>query len=113
MTVTDNTPKTLAQFKQLLDAEDYLKFFDIKYDQQFVNINRLHILKQFALLIQEVDKVFPDATESEKLDKYGSAFAEAYELFKTSSPLETKLFKVFKEKPKNFVSLDDLAKKAQ
>lgn len=112
MSVTANQPKTLSQFKKLVDAEDYLKFFDIEYDQQFVNINRLHILKQFALLIKEVDQVFPDATETEKLDKYGSAFAEAYELFKTSSPLETKLFKVFNEKPKNFVSLDELTKKA-
>lgn len=112
MSVSADTPKTLAQFKKLVDAEDYLKFFAIEYDQEFVNINRLHILKQFSVLIDEVDRVFPDATESEKLDKYGSAFAEAYELFKTSSPLETKLFKVFNEKPKNFVSLDDLAKKA-
>ncbi len=110
MTVTPTTPKTLAEFRKLVDAEDYFQFFELPYDQNFVNVNRLHILKQFALLIEEVDKVFPDLDELERLDKYGDAFAEAYELFQTSSPLETKLFKVFQEKPKNFVSLEELTK---
>ncbi len=107
------TPNTLAQFKALTDAEDYLQFFDIEYDRDFVNINRLHILKQFSLLISEVDQAFPDVNETEKLEKYQLALEEAYQVFKTSSPLETKLFKVFQTKPKNFVSLDDLAKKAE
>lgn len=113
MTVTDTTPKTLAEFKKLVNAEDYLQFFDIEYDREFVNINRLHILKQFSLLINEVDKAFPDVDEAEKLEKYRLALEEAYEVFLTSSPLETKLFKVFQTKPKNFVSLDDLSKKAE
>lgn len=113
MTVTANTPKTLTAFKCLTDAEDYLQFFDIEYDRDFVNINRLHILKQFSLLINEVDKAFPDVSEAEKLEKYRLALEEAYEVFLTSSPLETKLFKVFQTKPKNFVSLDELAKKAE
>ena len=112
MTATE-TAKTLENFQKLIDAEDYLQFFDIEYDRDFVNINRLHILKQFSLLIQEVDKVFPDVTEAEKLDKYQLALDEAYQVFLTASPLETKLFKVFQSKPKNFVSLDELSKKAE
>lgn len=112
MTATE-TSKTIENFQQLVDAEDYLQFFDIEYDRDFVNINRLHILKQFSLLIQEVDKVFPDVTEAEKLEKYQLALEEAYQVFLTSSPLETKLFKVFQSKPKNFISLDELTKKAE
>ena len=112
MTATEES-KTLEQFSTLTDAEDYLQFFDIEYDRDFVNINRLHILKQFSLLIKEVDKAFPDVTEAEKLEKYRLALDEAYQVFLTSSPLETKLFKVFQSKPKNFVSLDDLTKKAE
>ena len=113
MTITASTPKTLASFQALTDAEDYLQFFDIEYDRDFVNINRLHILKQFSLLIQEVDKTFTDVSEAEKLEKYRLALEEAYQVFLTSSPLETKLFKVFQTKPKNFVSLDELTKKAE
>lgn len=108
MTITASTPKTLVTFKQLTDAEDYLQFFGIPYDQNFVNINRLHILKYFAQLLTEVDAAFPDITDAERLEKYNIALEEAYEVFKTSSPLETKLFKVFKDKPKNIVLLQDI-----
>ncbi|MBE9046088.1 nitrogenase-stabilizing/protective protein NifW [Pleurocapsales cyanobacterium LEGE 10410] len=113
MTKTEATPKTLTAFKSLTNAEDYLQFFDIEYDREFVNINRLHILKKFSDLIKEVDAAFPDVDEAEKLEKYGMALEEAYQVYLTSSPLETKLFKVFQSKPKNFVSLDELTKKAE
>ena len=113
MTKTDTQAKTLTAFQKLVDAEDYLKFFNIEYDRDFVNINRLHILKQFSLLIKEVDRVFPDVSEAEKLQKYESALEEAYQVFLTSSPLETKLFKVFQNKPKNFVSLETLTQKGE
>ncbi|MEM8830065.1 MAG: nitrogenase-stabilizing/protective protein NifW [Cyanobacteria bacterium P01_G01_bin.19] len=111
--MTTETAKTIEQFGTLTDAEDYLQFFDIEYDRDFVNINRLHILKQFSLLIKEVDVAFPDASETEKLEKYQLALEEAYQVFLTSSPVETKLFKVFQSKPKNFVSLAELEKKAE
>ena len=102
------TTQSLTEFKKLVNAEDYLQFFNIEYDQQFVNVNRLHILKQFALLIDEVDRVFPDLGEEEKLAKYRLALEEAYQVFVTKSPLETKLFKVFQDKPKNVVLLQDV-----
>lgn len=108
MTNTVNSPKTLSEFRQLVDAEEYFQFFGLPYEQQFVNVNRLHILKQFALLIEEIDKVFTDLTEEERLSKYREGLAEAYQVFLTSSPLETKLFKVFQEKPKNVVLLQDI-----
>ena len=113
MTITDTKLKTLAAFQNLVDAEDYLQFFEIEYDRDFVNINRLHILKQFSLLIKQVDQAFPDVTETERLEKYSLALEEAYQVFLSSSPLETKLFKVFQTKPKNFVSLDELTKKTE
>ncbi|MFB6274753.1 MAG: nitrogenase-stabilizing/protective protein NifW [Halothece sp.] len=108
MTLSKTAPKTLTAFQKLVNAEDYLQFFEIDYDPQLVNVNRLHILKQFSLLIREVDETFPEVSEAEKLEKYRLALEEAYQVFLTSSPLETKLFKVFQTKPKNFVSLNDL-----
>lgn len=99
---------TLIDFNRLTTAEDYLEYFKIDYDPSFVNINRLHILKKFSELIREVDKQFSELTETEKLEKYREALQQAYEVFLTSSPLETKLFKVFQEKPNNIVMLNDL-----
>ncbi|HBB36095.1 MAG TPA: nitrogenase stabilizing/protective protein [Cyanobacteria bacterium UBA8803] len=108
MTEKTNRPKNFSEFKQIVNAEDYFQFFELPYDQQFVNVNRLHILKQFSLLMKEIDKVFPDLSDEERLSKYREALEEAYQVFLTSSPLETKLFKVFQEKPKNVVLLQDI-----
>ena len=48
-------PKTLVQFNQLKDAEDYFQFFGLAYDPKVVNINRLHILRKYSQLVQEED----------------------------------------------------------
>lgn len=103
-----DTLQSLSEFRKIVNAEEYFQFFQLPYDQHFVNVNRLHILKQFSLLIQEIDHVFPDLNEAEQLGKYRDALAEAYQVFLTNSPLETKLFKVFQEKPKNVVLLQDI-----
>ncbi|MBP0019201.1 MAG: nitrogenase-stabilizing/protective protein NifW [Cyanobacteria bacterium SBLK] len=102
------TTQSLAEFKKLVNAEDYLQFFAIEYDEKFVNVNRLHILKQFSLLIEEVNRVFPDLGEAEKLEKYCESLKQAYGVFASKSPLETKLFKVFHDKQKNIVLLQDV-----
>ena len=33
MIMTDSKPKTLTAFQKLVDAEDYLQFFEIEYDR--------------------------------------------------------------------------------
>ncbi len=38
----------LEQFNKIVDAEEYFEFFQLPYDQKFVNVNRLHILKKFS-----------------------------------------------------------------
>jgi len=99
----------LTHFKKLAIAEEYLDYFGIEYEPQFVNVNRLHILKKFSELIAAVDADFPDLGEAERLVKYGEALQEAYEVFLSASPLQTKLFKVFQQKPNNVVMLNELA----
>ncbi|HCF29413.1 MAG TPA: nitrogenase stabilizing/protective protein, partial [Cyanobacteria bacterium UBA11049] len=63
------------KFKQLVDAEEYFDFFEIEYDQKFVNINRLHILKKFSQLIKEIDENDTDLSLSDRLSKYREAFS--------------------------------------
>lgn len=100
--------KTLAEFKEIVNAEEYFQFFGLEYERSFVNVNRLHILKQFSLLIEAIDEEFPQLNEGEKLEKYREALTEAYQVFQTKSPLETKLFKVFHQKRQNVVLLEDI-----
>jgi nitrogenase-stabilizing/protective protein len=100
--------RTLAQFNQLTDAEQFFEFFELPYDANIVNVNRLHILQKFSQLIQQIDETNAELSEAEKLSQYQSALQEAYQLFLASNSLEQKLFKVFNEKPQNVVLLTDI-----
>lgn len=100
--------QTLEEFNQLADAEEYFEFFSIPYDPKIVNVNRLHILKKFAVTLREKDARLTSMNEKEKLNWYRDAFQQAYELFITSNSLEQKLFKVFNEKPQNVVMLSEI-----
>lgn len=97
---------TLAEFKRLVNAEDYFTFFDLPFDPTIVNVNRLHILQKFSQLVKELDPT--DWSEAETLDRYRSALQSAYDLFLGSTGVEQKLFKVFKEKPQNVVLLSEI-----
>lgn len=99
--------RTLAQFNQLVNAEEYFEFFELPYDPQFVNINRLHILQKFSTLIKAIDAESA-LSATEKLDRYRVALEQAYTTFTTSSPLDEKLFKVFNDKPQNVVMLSEI-----
>ncbi|MBD1843936.1 nitrogenase-stabilizing/protective protein NifW [Cyanobacteria bacterium FACHB-63] len=100
---------TLAEFNKIIDAEAYFEFFQLPYDAKVVNINRLHILKKFSQHIAEIDQDFPEIDETERLTQYRGALIQSYETFLKTSPLETKLFKVFNEKPKGIVMLSELS----
>ncbi|XGV99299.1 MAG: nitrogenase-stabilizing/protective protein NifW [Leptolyngbya sp. BL-A-14] len=99
---------TLAEFNQLVNAEEYFEFFKLPYDPQFVNVNRLHILQKFSSFIKTIDLEAPDLSEPEKLERYKTALQQAYDTFTTSSPLNEKLFKVFNDKPKGVVMLSEI-----
>lgn len=100
--------KDFETFKQIVDAEEYFKFFELPYDPKLVNVNRLHILKKFSLYIKEIDEQNPSLSFTEKLDLYSAALNKAYEVFLDSTPQEQKLFKVFNQKPKNVVTLTEI-----
>ncbi|MGJ3249084.1 MAG: nitrogenase-stabilizing/protective protein NifW [Elainellaceae cyanobacterium] len=99
--------QSLAIFNTLSTAEEYLQFFGLSYDPQIVNVNRLHILRKFSGLVREIDRD-TSLKDTERLAQYRIALQNAYALFLTSSPLEQKLFKVFKQKPKNVVLLSEV-----
>jgi nitrogenase-stabilizing/protective protein len=44
--------KSLDEFHDLTDAEDYFEFFEIEYDSSLVNVKRFHILKEYGMLIK-------------------------------------------------------------
>ena len=99
--------QTLATFNTLSTAEEYLNFFNIPYDPEIVSVNRLHILQKFSEFVRAIDQD-SSLNDTERLDQYRVALQSAYTLFLDSSPLEQKLFKVFKQKPGNVVLLSEI-----
>ncbi|OLP16668.1 nitrogenase stabilizing/protective protein [Leptolyngbya sp. 'hensonii'] len=100
--------KTLTEFNQLVEAEQYFEFFELPYDPQIVNVNRLHILQKFSNFLKERRAEIADLSEAETLDMYREALQRAYTVFLSSNSLEQKLFKVFNDKPQNVVLLNDI-----
>ena len=99
---------TMNEFKKLVDAEEFFQFFNLPYDKENVNVNRLHILKKFSQFIAEVDDNSHGLTSSEILNEYSLALQKAHDLFLESTAYEEKLFKVFNDKPKNVVKLTEI-----
>ncbi|MCE2719721.1 nitrogenase-stabilizing/protective protein NifW [Dolichospermum circinale] len=98
----------IDEFKNLVDAEEFFIFFNLPYDQKFVNVNRLHILKKFSQFMSQIDDSYPQLNDQERLEKYCVALQQAYQVFIESTPHEQKLFKVFNDKPKNVVTLTEI-----
>lgn len=104
---------TLEQFYKLTTAEEYLEFFEITYDQAVVHVNRLHILKKFSHLRNEIEASLPaNISEGDRLERYGNAMHEAYTTFLSSNGVKEKLFKVFHDQQQavSFVSFSDIKK---
>ncbi|MCL1490969.1 MAG: nitrogenase-stabilizing/protective protein NifW [Pseudanabaena sp. Salubria-1] len=99
---------TLSEFQKLTDAEQYFEFFELDYDAQVVNINRLHILKKFSQSLEEIDNKLVEAAEEQKLSLYREALENSYATLQNSNAIEQKLFKVFHQKPQNIVMLSDI-----
>ncbi|MCX5935043.1 MAG: nitrogenase-stabilizing/protective protein NifW [Pseudanabaena sp. LacPavin_0818_WC45_MAG_42_6] len=99
---------TLSEFQKLTDAEQYFEFFELDYDAQVVNINRLHILKKFSQSLEEIDNKLVEVAEEEKLGFYREALETSYATLQNSNAIEQKLFKVFHQKPQNIVMLSDI-----
>ncbi|MBI5406433.1 MAG: nitrogenase-stabilizing/protective protein NifW [Nitrospirae bacterium] len=94
-----------GRFDKLVNAEDFLDFFEIPYDSWVVDVNRLHVLKKFSLYKQEIDREDSGMTSEERFARYREAMRKAYETFLTSTAPEQRLFKVFQQTPLGLVTI--------
>lgn len=98
----------LQQLKALSSAEDFLQYFGIPFDQQVVNVSRLHILKRFFQYIRQ-ENLLAQTDEVGLFTQYRTQLAKAYADFVTSTPAQEKVFKVFQDvNGRQHVSLDSL-----
>ena len=55
--------KSVKEFYELEDAEEYFEFFDIDYDPVLVNVKRFHMLKEYGTLIAQAIDEYKDDEE--------------------------------------------------
>jgi nitrogenase-stabilizing/protective protein len=98
----------LQQLKALSSAEDFLQYFGIPFDQQVVNVSRLHILKRFFQYIRQ-ENLLAQTDEVGLFTQYRAQLAKAYGDFVASTPAQEKVFKVFQDvNGRQHVTLDSL-----
>ncbi|MES9831372.1 MAG: nitrogenase-stabilizing/protective protein NifW [Candidatus Thiodiazotropha sp. DIVDIV] len=78
---------------ELSSAEDFLEYFDIKFEPSVVHVNRLHILQRFHDYLDGIDQM-PESDE-EKYALYAGMLKSAYSDFIESDAVTEKVFKVF------------------
>lgn len=92
-------------------AEDFLRYFEVPFEQKVVHVNRLHILQRFHDYLSK-DAAAASEDEETKKEAYKANLLRAYEDFVQSSAIKEKVFKVHQEEAKKmedrFVSVDSL-----
>ncbi len=93
----------------LVSAEDFLRYFNIPFDETVVNVNRLHILQRYHDYLSKT--VLPEDLEA-RVDSYCALLLKAYSDFVHSDAKTEKVLKVYKNlEPQNtFVSLGEIFK---
>jgi nitrogenase-stabilizing/protective protein len=70
----------LEEFKTLTDAEEYLDFFDIEYDERLVYVKRFHILKKYGEMIEKAESQ-ELMSDEKRVDFYKFALISVYKNF--------------------------------
>jgi nitrogenase-stabilizing/protective protein len=84
----------MQEMGKLSSAEEFLIFFGVEFDQQVVNVHRLHILKRFHQYLAQSVAAGGDASLRAE---YKALLARAYEDFVHSDARTEKVFKVFRD----------------
>ena len=100
----------LDHITKLSSAEDIFTYLLMPYDEEVLNVSRLHIMKRFGGYLNGAD--FAGLTEDETFVAARAELKRAYEDFLASTPLKEKVFKVFKDEEEKlkarFVGIDSI-----
>lgn len=99
---------TLVQrLTKLSSAEDFFEFFGLPYEQEVLNVSRLHILKRFFQYMRQ-EQVMDLMDEPEMFRRMHHLLAKSYADFVNSTPLQEKVFKVLQSADGHRVSVSSL-----
>jgi nitrogenase-stabilizing/protective protein len=102
--------RRLDAFARCTDAEEYFAVLDVEYDPSVLEVNRLHILKYFAIEIEKPVGGDPEEGDpGHRLAGYQRALRRAYQEFLTASALDHRLFAGLERRaPQAFVGIDEI-----
>lgn len=94
---------------ELVSAEDFLEFFNVPFEPEVVQVNRLHIMQRYHDYLTSAGDL-QDQPDLLRRAVYSQLLGRAYTDFVASDAQTEKVFKVFKmnEPQVTFVSIDDL-----
>jgi len=104
MTLDPGRGELTRRLAQLCDAEEFLAFFGLPYEQPVVDVNRLHILKRFQQYLRTEPGV-ADLDDLTMFRRYRELLGRAYGDFVRSTPAREKVFKVFQDADGHRVSV--------
>lgn len=100
----------LDHIDRLSSAEEIFTYLLLPFEQQVVNVARLHIMKRFGAYLRDADVAGKD--EEAVFLEARKALKQAYADFIESTPLKEKVFKVFRDEEEKlkakFVGIDAL-----
>jgi len=85
----------LKKMQTLSAAEEFFKILDVPYDENKVNVVRMHIMKRMGQYLAGED--FEGASDEEVKARCRATLEKAYADFQTSDPMKERVFKVLKE----------------
>ncbi len=105
----------IAHIGSLSSAEDIFTYLLLPYEQEVLNVSRLHIMKRMGSYLRSAEF---DTMDEEAIFLAVRAFLkQAYMDFVSSTPLQEKVFKVFTDKAAEqaarFVAIDTIGLAAE
>ena len=91
-------PTLVEEMNRLKSAEEIMDFFAIPFDEEVVEVNRLHILQRFHDYIERHADETP-ASAKEQHPWLRQWLVKAYEDFVASDAQTEKVFRVFRDTP--------------
>ena len=85
----------IDELKSLSSAEEFFTTLDVAYDPQVLGVARLHILRRMG---ETIARLADDAPEDDVRACCRAALAAAYAEFTSKTPIETRLFKVLRDR---------------
>lgn len=70
----------------LVDAEDFLNFFQVPFNSKIVKVVRLHLLKQFRTYLEKEQLLESNPNDSDVWEKQRKLLIQAYQDFVNTEP---------------------------